>query len=60
MKPQKLTWEKVDQIRAMHLPGVVGFGTLAKRFGVSIKTIKSVIREETWSPEKDYRQDHQY
>jgi hypothetical protein len=58
MKPQKLTWEKVDQIRGMYRPGEVGFGTLAKRFSVSIPTIKSIIRGETWPLEKDWRKKH--
>ena len=60
MKPQKLTWTKVDQIRAMYRPGEVGFGTLAKRFDVSIQTIKSIIRCDTWPPGKDCGAGHEH
>jgi uncharacterized protein YjcR len=55
MKPIKLTWQKVDKIRALYKPGVVGYKTLAKMFGVSVQTIKLIIREEIWRPDCDYR-----
>jgi uncharacterized protein YjcR len=55
MLPVKLTWEKVDQIRSLYAPGKVGYNSLAKRFGVSQTSIKSIIRGETWPPEKDFR-----
>lgn len=55
MKPQKLTWEKVDRIRELYTPGEVGYKTLARMFDVHASTIKSIIREETWSPSNDLR-----
>jgi hypothetical protein len=43
----KLTWKKVGEIRARHAEGV-GYGTLAKEYGVSKITIMHIIRRDTW------------
>jgi DNA invertase Pin-like site-specific DNA recombinase len=52
MKPVKLTWEKVDQIRAMHQHGVIGYKTVARQFGVSETTIKAIIKGKIWDETK--------
>jgi uncharacterized protein YjcR len=48
MKSEMLTCVRVDQIRAMYRPGEVGYKTLAKKLGVSVETIKSVVHDKTW------------
>ena len=50
MKPQKLNWQKVDRIRDLYKPGECGYKTLAKMFGVSPESIKSIIKGKTWLP----------
>jgi uncharacterized protein YjcR len=52
MKPIKLTWERVDAIRALYQPGVVGYKTLAKRYGVSPETIKAIVKNKIWPKEQ--------
>jgi len=46
-----LTNEQVHEIRETHRPKVIGFGipTLAKRYGVSNKTIERIIKRQIWS-----------
>lgn len=39
----------------MYKPGEIGYKTLGRMFGVSAETIKSIVREETWKPSKDWR-----
>lgn len=45
----KLTIADVEEIRAMHRPGVRGYATIAKQYGVAKRTIKDVILRRTWS-----------
>lgn len=44
----KLTAEKVRDIRASHIPGLVGYKKLAKKHGVKWETIRGVLKKETW------------
>ncbi len=52
MKPQKLTWKKVDQIRSKHSQGEGGYKTLGRQFGVSAQMIKNIIKNKSWPIEK--------
>lgn len=45
----KLTYEKANAIRTEYELGVSGYRKLAKRFGVSPDTIRSIIRRGGWS-----------
>lgn len=44
----KLTACCVKQIREQHLAYVVGYGALAKHYGVSPVTIRDVVKFKTW------------
>ena len=43
----KLTWEKVREIRAKHVPHEYSLSKLAKEYSVGIRTIHKIIRNET-------------
>lgn len=45
----KLTAEQVLQIRAMHVPGKVGFKRIAKLFGVKWQSVQAVILRKAWA-----------
>jgi hypothetical protein len=45
----KLTIADVEKIRSVHKPGVTGYATIAKQFGVAKRTIKDVILRRTWA-----------
>ena len=44
----KLTEVDVLKLRALHVPGKVGPGSLSKIFGVDKNTIRSALRRKTW------------
>ena len=45
----KLTEADVIEIRASYVPGVVGYGQLAQRFGVGPTTIRHILERTTWT-----------
>lgn len=44
----KLTEKKVDKIRSEYVFGKIGYGTLAKKYGVSPTIVRDVISRKTW------------
>lgn len=44
----KITPDQVREIRANYKSGDVGFGQLAKAYGVSVNCIRRIIRHESW------------
>ena len=44
----KLTEREVREIRLKYIPRLYGCPRLAKEYGVSLATIKAVIKQETW------------
>jgi transposase len=46
---KSLTNEQVREIRKLHLGYVVGYQTLAKRFGVGASTIRDVVKFYTYA-----------
>lgn len=46
---KSLTKEQVREIRKLHLGYVVGYQTLAKRFGVGASTIRDVVKFYTYA-----------
>lgn len=44
----KLTNEQVRAIRARHFPYIVGYGAIAKEFGVATSTVKDICTFRTW------------
>lgn len=44
----KLTAEKVREIRAKHSPPIVGYGCLAREYGVSRTAIMQIIKRRHW------------
>ncbi|MFZ5573494.1 MAG: hypothetical protein ACOZF0_24085 [Thermodesulfobacteriota bacterium] len=43
----KLNWEKVKEIRKMYKESKGGYKKLAENFGVSVKTIRTIVRGES-------------
>lgn len=46
-----LTWDKVDELRALHATGEWTFNALAVRFGVSNVTAANIVKCKTWKLE---------
>jgi hypothetical protein len=44
----KLTWKKVEEIRARYIPGVVTQAVLAKEYGVSVPQISYIVNNKKW------------
>ena len=44
----KLNWEKVEEIRNKHIPGVYGYKKLAEEYGVSVSCVENVVNFKTW------------
>ena len=54
MEPQQLDWKTVRKIRKLYDPKAgYSYSVLAGMFGVSKYTIKDIIKEKTWKPEKE-------
>jgi len=46
--PTKLTEADVYLLRALYEPGLVGFGSLARRFGIASSTAREIVLRQTW------------
>lgn len=46
---KSLTNDQVREIRKLHLGYVIGYQTLAKRFGVGASTIRDVVKFYTYA-----------
>lgn len=44
----KLTWEKVREIRRIYAEEKLGYGTIAKQYGLDRTTISNVIQQKSW------------
>ncbi|MBX9901449.1 MAG: hypothetical protein K2Y28_11765 [Burkholderiaceae bacterium] len=44
-----LTADQVRQIRQIHVPGKVGYETLAKKFGVGASTVRDCVKYWTYA-----------
>ena len=44
----KLTIAQIQKIREEYVPGLVGYKTLAKKYGVHSQTIKDIITRRNW------------
>lgn len=45
----RLTCEQVQEIRAIHAAGGLGYRPIARRFGVPWGTVRNVIKRRTWA-----------
>jgi hypothetical protein len=45
----RLNKQQVAQIRESYRRGIIGYPTLAERFGVGMSTIRDIIKGRTWS-----------
>ena len=45
----KLDEEQVREIRATYVPGVFGYGRLAQKYGVSIRSFARIILGQAWT-----------
>lgn len=52
----KLTWEQVDQIRALYASGNHTFAGLGRQFGMTNVGIANIVKYRTWK--EKYRPDH--
>ena len=45
---RRLTFEQAEEIRRLHAAGEMGYGRLARRFGVSKKLVTQIVRGESY------------